>query len=92
MDDQIKIRGYRIELNEINAVLNEHPSVQASVVIAREDIPGDRRLIAYIVPVAKSKQDEQSLRELIRRRLPDYMEPAAFVWMDVAAVDAQWES
>ena len=82
MDDQIKIRGYRIELNEINAVLNEHPSVQASVVIAREDVPGDKRLVAYIVPVAGSQRDEQSLRELIRRRLPDYMEPAAFVWME----------
>jgi amino acid adenylation domain-containing protein len=82
LDDQIKIRGYRIELNEINAVLNEHPSVQASVVIAREDVPGEKRLVAYMVPVAGSQRDEQSLRELIRQRLPDYMEPAAFVWMD----------
>jgi amino acid adenylation domain-containing protein len=81
LDDQIKIRGYRIELCEINAVLNEHPSVQASVVIAREDVPGDRRLVAYIVPGADSQRDEQSLRESIRRRLPDYMEPAAFVWL-----------
>jgi amino acid adenylation domain-containing protein len=81
IDDQIKIRGYRIELNEINAVLNEHPSVQASVVIAREGVSGDKRLFAYIVPVAGAQGDEQSLRELIRRRLPDYMEPAAFVWM-----------
>jgi amino acid adenylation domain-containing protein len=82
IDDQIKIRGYRIELNEINAVLNEHPSVQASVVIAREDVPGDKRLAAYIVPAAGAQRDEQSLRDLIRRRLPDYMEPAAFVWME----------
>jgi amino acid adenylation domain-containing protein len=82
LDDQIKIRGYRIELNEINAVLNEHPSVQASVVIAREDVPGDKRLVAYMVPVAGSQRDEQSLRELIRQRLPDYMEPVAFVWME----------
>jgi amino acid adenylation domain-containing protein len=82
IDDQIKIRGYRIELNEINAVLNEDPSVQASVVIAQEDVPGDKRLVAYIVPVAGAQRDEQSLRELIRRRLPDYMEPAAFVWME----------
>lgn len=81
IDDQIKIRGYRIELNEINAVLNEHPSVQASVVIAREDVPGDKRLVAYIVPAAGSQGDEESLREVIRQRLPDYMEPAAFVWM-----------
>ena len=82
IDDQIKIRGYRIELNEINALLNEHPSIQASVVIAREDVPGDKRLVAYIVPVAGAQQDEQPLRELIRQRLPDYMEPSAFVWME----------
>lgn len=82
IDDQIKIRGYRIELNEINALLNEHPSVQASVVMAREDVPGDKRLVAYIVPVAGAARDEQSLRELIRQRLPDYMEPSAFVWME----------
>jgi amino acid adenylation domain-containing protein len=82
IDDQIKIRGYRIELNEINAVLKEHPSIQASVVIAREDVPGDKCLVAYMVPVAGSQPDEQSLRELIRRRLPDYMEPSAFVWME----------
>jgi len=82
MDDQVKIRGYRIELNEINAILNEHPSIKASVVIAREDLPGTKRLVAYIVPIAGSQQDEQILRELIRRRLPDYMEPAAFVWME----------
>ncbi|MEY2489308.1 MAG: hypothetical protein QOC70_1250 [Verrucomicrobiota bacterium] len=82
IDDQIKIRGYRIELNEINALLNEHPSVQASVVTAREDVPGEKRLVAYIVPVTGAQRDEQSLRELIRERLPDYMEPAAFVWME----------
>jgi amino acid adenylation domain-containing protein len=80
-DDQIKIHGYRIELNEINAVLNEHPSIQASVVVAREDVPGDKRLTAYVVPAA-AHRDEQSVRELIRRRLPDYMEPTAFVWME----------
>lgn len=82
LDDQIKIRGYRIELNEINAVLNEHPSVQASVVIAREDVPGEKRLVAYTVLVPGSQRDEESLRELLRQRLPDYMEPAAFVWME----------
>ena len=82
VDDQIKIRGYRVELNEINAVLNEHPSVQASIVIAREDSPGDKRLVAYVVSRADSQRDEESLREFVRRRLPDYMEPGAFVWME----------
>jgi amino acid adenylation domain-containing protein len=81
-DDQIKIRGNRIELGEINSVLNQQPSTQASVVIAREDVPGEKRLVAYIVPVAGSQRDEQSLRESIRQRLPDYMEPSAFVWLE----------
>ena len=82
IDDQVKIRGYRIELGEINAVLSEHPSVQASVVIAREDAPGEKRLVAYVVPAAAFGRDEKGLREAIRRLLPDYMEPAAFVWME----------
>jgi amino acid adenylation domain-containing protein len=82
LDDQIKIRGYRIELNEINAILNEHPSVQASVVIAREDTPGEKRLVAYTVLVPGSQRDEKGLRELLGQRLPDYMEPSAFVWME----------
>jgi len=81
-DDQIKIRGYRIELGEINAVLNQQPAVQASVVVAREDLPGEKRLVAYIVTATGSRQDERSLRESIRQRLPDYMEPAAFVWLE----------
>jgi amino acid adenylation domain-containing protein len=81
-DDQIKIRGYRIELGEINSVLNNHPTVQASIVIAREDIPGEKRLVAYLVPAAGAQRNEQPLREFIRQRLPDYMEPSAFVWME----------
>jgi len=82
VDDQVKILGNRVELNEISAVLNEHPSVKASIVIARKEPPGDNRLVAYVVPIAGSQPDEQPIRELIRRRLPDYMEPAAFVWME----------
>ena len=81
LDDQVKIRGYRVELNEISALLKEHPSVKANIVIAREDIPGDKRLIAYVVPTEESQQNEEALRNLIRQRLPDYMEPASFVWM-----------
>lgn len=81
-DDQVKIRGYRIELGEINAALNQHPSLQSSVVIAREDTPGEKRLVAYVVGAASMSPNEQSVREFLRHRLPDYMEPAAFVWMD----------
>lgn len=82
LDDQVKIRGNRVELNEINAVLCEHPSVKTSVVIMREDFPGDRRLVAYIVPSTDSQPNDGTLRRVIRHRLPDYMEPSAFVWMD----------
>jgi amino acid adenylation domain-containing protein len=82
VDDQVKIRGYRVELGEISAVLNRHPSVQASVVTAREDNFGEKRLVAYVVPKAGWKPKEQSLRDAIRQRLPDYMEPSAFVWLE----------
>ncbi len=82
VDDQVKIRGYRVELGEISAVLNRHPSVGASVIMAREDNSGEKRLVAYVVPKAGSKPDEQSLREAIRQRLPDYMKPSAFVWLE----------
>jgi len=82
LDDQVKIRGNRIELNEINAVLSEHPPVKASIVIVREDFPGDKRLVAYIVPATDKQPNEETLRKAMRDRLPDYMEPSAFVWLD----------
>ena len=82
LDDQVKIRGNRVELNEINAVLGEHPSVKASIVIVREDFPGDKRLVTYIVPATDRQPNEETLRRVIRHRLPDYMEPSAFVWLD----------
>ncbi len=79
-DDQIKIRGFRIEPNEINAAINSHLSVKSSVVIAREDSPNEKKLVAYIVP-RNSFHDEAALRESIAERLPDYMMPNAFVWL-----------
>ncbi len=81
-DDQVKIRGYRIELGEINAALNEQASVQAGIVVARDEAPGEKRLVAYVVSTPGTPHDEQILRDAIRRRLPDYMEPTAFVWME----------
>lgn len=82
MDDQVKIRGYRIELGEINSVLSRHPAVRASCVHVCEDVPGEKRLVAYVVPADGSRRHEKFLREAIRQRLPDYMEPSAFVWME----------
>jgi hypothetical protein len=81
IDDQVKIRGYRIELGEIETMLKLHPSVREAVVVAREDTPGDRRLAAYAVPASASALAGE-LREFLKKRLPSYMVPSAFVFID----------
>jgi amino acid adenylation domain-containing protein len=85
-DFQIKIRGYRIEPDEIVSLLNEHLAIQASLVIAREDTPGDKRLVAYIVPAPGAYFTASSLRDMLSTRLPDYMIPAAFVQLEALPV------
>ena len=80
-DHQIKIRGYRIELGEIESALGKHPSVQECAVIAREDVPGDKRLVAYVVPGSKQSANPGQLRSWLKERLPDYMLPVAIVEM-----------
>jgi amino acid adenylation domain-containing protein len=87
-DDQIKIRGYRIEPGEIATAINEHPAVQMSIIIAREDTPGDRHLVAYIVPVPGSQISDKSLRDVLATRLPDYMIPAVFVRLEAFPLTA----
>ena len=78
MDDQVKIRGFRVELGEIEAVLAQHDHVDETVVLAREDIPGNKRLVAYVVPTQEHVPSVEELRRFLRERLPDYMVPAAF--------------
>lgn len=74
-DFQVKVRGYRIELGEIEAACNEAPGVARSVVLAREDRPGDVRLVAYLAVSPGADCDRAALRELLRSRLPQYMVP-----------------
>ena len=82
VDEQIKIRGFRIEPAEIVKVLDEHPTVEASTVVAREVEPGDKRLVAYFVSAGKTQPTHTELRNFIAARLPAYMIPATFVKLE----------
>ena len=79
IDHQVKLRGFRVELGEIEAALNEHPLVEQAVVHCRENRPGDKRLVAYVTGDAPAAD---VLREHLRKTLPDYMIPSAFVVLE----------
>jgi amino acid adenylation domain-containing protein len=81
-DFQIKIRGFRIELGEIEAALRAHPDIQEAVVVAREDAPGEKRLVAYCKARPDATAQIEAVRELLKARLPEYMVPAAFVCLE----------
>ena len=83
VDHQVKLRGYRIELGEIEAVLSTQPAVREIVAVMREDSPAEKRLVVYLVPVhPEGTPGVDELRNYAKERLPDYMIPAAFVWLE----------
>lgn len=82
IDNQVKIRGFRIELGEIAAALDSQPAIRESVVVVSEHIPGEKILVAYLVKRAVSEVSAVELRRALRERLPEYMVPSAFVFME----------
>jgi amino acid adenylation domain-containing protein/thioester reductase-like protein len=85
-DDQVKIRGFRIELGEIEAQLVRHPQIKDTAVLVREDVPGEKRIVAYVVPAssqaAESQLDVSAVRMHLKGALPEYMVPSAFVSLE----------
>ncbi|OKH38899.1 non-ribosomal peptide synthetase [Calothrix sp. HK-06] len=83
IDNQVKIRGFRIELGEIETLLNQHPNLREAKVVVREDVAGDKRLVAYIIPnLTKQSEIVYQVRDYLKQQLPDYMIPAAFVVLE----------
>jgi natural product biosynthesis luciferase-like monooxygenase protein len=82
MDHQVKVRGYRIELVEIETVLGEHGSVSEAAVVVRADDPADQRIVAYVVLHPGASRDPKALRSFLQGKLPEYMVPATFVFLD----------
>lgn len=81
-DEQVKIRGFRIEPGEIEAILQQHADVDSAVVIARTDASGDKKLLAYIVPVQTGSRNISRIRQHLAAQLPEYMVPSSFIWLD----------
>jgi acyl carrier protein len=87
-DAQVKIRGFRIELGEIEALLGQHPAVRTAVVMVREDMPGDKRLVAYVVAEQEQSSAKDELRRYLQQRLPNYMLPSIFVVLETFLLTA----
>jgi len=82
IDQQVKVRGFRIELEEIEEVLKHHSAVSDAVAMAREDAPGDKRLVVYVVYHQDSTASSDEMRDFLREHLPEYMVPSTFVSLD----------
>ncbi|HEX7641673.1 MAG TPA: amino acid adenylation domain-containing protein, partial [Burkholderiaceae bacterium] len=89
VDDQIKLRGFRIELGEIDQALNAHPGVEQGLVLVREDQPGERLLVAYVMPKSEAPEDlAAELASHLKGRVPDYAVPGAFVMLAAFPLNA----
>ncbi|WP_399933384.1 non-ribosomal peptide synthase/polyketide synthase [Streptomyces kanamyceticus] len=88
VDEQVKIRGFRIELGEVQSVVVAHPGVDRAAVVVREDTPGDKRLVAYVVPAEASRVPAAAILDFAADRLPAYMVPAAVVVLDALPLTA----
>ena len=82
VDNQVKVRGYRIELGEIEATLADHPGVKSCAVLAREDKPGNKRLVGYVSSLKDESPTSEDLRNFLRGKLPEYMVPSQFVFLE----------
>ena len=82
IDNQVKVRGFRIELGEIESVLVQLPNVQDAVAVARDDSPGDKSIVAYLVVDGRPNPPVSELRSYLKSKLPDFMVPSAFVFLD----------
>jgi acyl carrier protein len=81
-DGQVKIRGYRVETGEVESVLRKHPNVQRAAVVVREDVPGDHRLVAYVVSQSLPAPTDEELRGFLAEYLPSHMTPSAVMSLD----------
>jgi amino acid adenylation domain-containing protein len=88
MDHQVKLRGFRIELGEVEAIIDRQPEIAASVAVVREDVPGKRQLVAYVVPEPGATLDGDSLRAALARELPPYMIPSTIAQIDALPTTA----
>jgi len=88
IDNQVKLRGFRIELGEIEALLASHGQVWETVVLVREDTPGDKRLVAYLVPQPEITLKIDKIRQFMKSKLPDYMVPNAFIILEALPLTA----
>ncbi|UKP01065.1 amino acid adenylation domain-containing protein [Nostoc sp. UHCC 0870] len=88
IDHQVKIRGFRVELGEIESLIAQYPNVVSTTVIAREDKPGDKKLVAYIVPEKLQDFADKKLYQFLQEKLPHYMVPSAFVQLDILPLTA----